>query len=416
MEVYILDDQLRRDEVVENYESMIWTDRFVDSGDFILEIDPLVAENPLFNQGTMLAIDKSDRVMVTKSVETSLNDDGVRILKVEGESLEGVLKERPNKYGNITAGTATSTLYLGGSGGVGGAGATPTAILRQLVSDCCVTNTAFQYQIGGTGPFYYPERIPFIQTVGGYISGMIPEPTVTPIIQTEIDTLFNTIKSLCDIYRLGFRLVRPADDSKLYFEVYTGYDRTSTQSVLPAVIFSSDLDNLTDTSDLTSTKDLKNTAYVFAPGGSRVVYGEGVDSTVLGFQKKVLIVDANDITDIVGVGGVTLASLNAKLDQRGMEELAKHRVLIGFDGKVPQNSSLVYGVDYKLGDLVEQRSDRGARNIMRVSEQIFVHDKEGERSYPTLTLDSFLVAGSWDSVSITKKWDSGYTTEVWNSM
>ena len=398
MDLYILDSQIRRFEMVEQYKSLIWTERYSAKGDFVLEMDPVLAERELFVKGSFLACNKSELVMVIDNVEIANNDDGERVLKVTGPSLESVLEQRLNSYTKILLGQAAIPLTLGPLA--------PATMIRNMFSDVCVTNTAFSYG----SPTVYPERIPFIQA-GVYHStvGMIAEPSVTPTIQTEVGELYTTIKNIADMYRLGFRLIRPAEDSKLYFEVYTGFDRTTGQTVNAPVVFSSEFDNLTDTSELTSISGLKNVAYVFAPNGSRAVYGENIDSTVQGFDKRVLMVDANDITLAAG------ASLNAALDQRGLEELAKNRIIIGFDGKIAQNSSLVYGVNYGLGDLVEQRDDKGTFNVMRVTEQIFISDAEGEKSYPTLTLDALIVAGSWDAVLATKYWDV-YNTETWDSM
>jgi hypothetical protein len=41
---------------------------------------------------------------------------------------------------------------------------------------------------------------------------------------------------------------------------------------------------------------------------------------------------------------------------------------------------------------------------MRVTEHIFVQDAEGERSYPTLTLNVFINTGSWLSWLNKKMW------------
>jgi hypothetical protein len=49
---------------------------------------------------------------------------------------------------------------------------------------------------------------------------------------------------------------------------------------------------------------------------------------------------------------------------------------------------------------------------MKVTEQIFVQDREGERAYPTLTLNTFINTGSWLSWNNNKTW-SELTTEVW---
>jgi hypothetical protein len=389
MEVFILDGNLLRTEIVEQFESMIWTERYQGYGDFQLDIDPSLADSPLFNQGTFLGIDKSSRVMYIDSTEEKNNDDGKRVLVCKGKSLEAKLLERPNGYvANVNAAIT-----------LGNGATTPANIVRNLFTAICVSNAT---QVN--------DQMPFIQPgVFSPTSGRIAEPTDTPTIQTTIGNLYETIQNICRVYNLGFRLIRPLDDSKLYFEVYMGYDRTTSQTAKDAVVFSSALDSLTDTSELIVSDGLKNVAYVYAPNGTTTVYGNGADANTAGFDKKILVVDASDITDAAGAG------LTAKLVQRGTEELAKNRILQGFDGQIPQSGSYVYGTNYELGDLVEKRSDKGTVSQMRVTEQIFVQDKTGERSYPTLTINNILVSGSWDAVSPAKNWDI-YTTEVWDGM
>lgn len=390
MQLYILNSSLLRDEIVEQYESLIWTERYQAFGDFQLDIDPSLADSPLFSQGTFLGIDKSQRVMHIDSVEEKNNDDGKRVLTCKGKSLESKLLERPNGY----VVNVSTPIVLGN-----GTTTKPADIVRNLFTAICVTNGTFAN-----------DQMPFIQAgVYSPTAGRITEPTETPVIQTTIGSLYETIRQICEVYGLGFRLIRPLDDSKLYFEVYMGYDRTAAQTARDAVVFSTALDSLTDTSELTVSENLKNVAYVYAPNGTMTVYGNGADANTAGFDRKTLVVDASDITDVAGAG------LNAKLTQRGMEALAQSRILQGFDGQIPQAGSYVYGTNYELGDLVEKRSDKGTISQMRVTEQIFISDKTGERSYPTLTVDSLVTAGSWDAVAPNRNWDS-YTTEVWNNM
>lgn len=390
MDIYILDQNLLRTEVVESFESMIWTERYSAFGDFILELDPNLAESPLYTHGTYLAIGGSERVMYIDYTELTNRDDGSRVFRVQGKSLEAKLRERALYDSNISTGSGLAPFILGPD--------TPASMMRWLFNATCRSNTLIP-----------TDNIPFIQADNYSSTGHIPEPTDSVTIQTEIDTLYNVLKSIGDVYGLGFRLVRRADDSKLYFDVYTGYDRTTTQTVRDAVVFSTALDNLTATTDLTSSEQYKNVAYVYAPNGSRIVYSDDADANTSGFNKKILIVNANDIEDAAG------STLNAKLDQRGKEELAKNRTVMGFDGEIPQNGPYVYGTHYFLGDLVEKRSTGGSVVQMRVTEQIFVSDKEGEKSYPTLTFNEILVPGSWDAVPPSKYWDI-YTTEVWDSV
>jgi hypothetical protein len=168
--------------------------------------------------------------------------------------------------------------------------------------------------------------------------------------------------------------------------------------LLPAVIFSPNLDNLQNTTELTSIATYKNVAYVFSPVGHEIVYLPDVDPTTTGFERRVLLVTADDITD------EDPFAASAKMVQRGIQELARNRQFSAFDGEINQTSQYQYGRDYNLGDLVEYQNTSGAINIMQVTEQIFVSDREGDRSYPTLSMNTFITPGSWLS------WDD---EEVW---
>jgi hypothetical protein len=391
MEVYILDDAFRRVEMIEQYTSMIWTERYNTYGDFQLDIDPLLADPVLKTQGTYLACNYSDRVMYVDSTEDKMQDDGTRILTIKGKSLEALLENRPNDYTAISSGGAVAQIVLGPN--------TPAELMRNLFDVCCRNNTLMP-----------SDNLPYIQTGTYSPAETIPESTDPVTVQSELGSLYATLANLAEIYRLGFRLIRPADDSKLYFEVYTGYDRTTGQIVNAPIVFSPELDNLTNTNELVSSANQKNVAYVFAPKGSRVVYAPDTDSSVTGFQKKVLIVNASDIDTDAG------SLLQTQLLQRGLEELYKTNVVWGFDGEIPKSTGYIYGVNYKLGDLVEQRDNHGFATQMKVTEQIFVSDKEGEKNYPTLTVDTLITPGSWDSLPGNRVWDDYGDTVYWDNM
>ena len=104
------------------------------------------------------------------------------------------------------------------------------------------------------------------------------------------------------------------------------------------------------------------------------------------------------------------AEYDAALRQKGLEELAKHRPIIAFDGEIPQTGSYEYQKDYFLGDLVETRGADGLATNMRVTEQIFSSDAEGVRSYPTLTIDLLITPGSWYAWDGSQDWDNAEGT------
>lgn len=388
MEVYILDGLYRRQSVVDRFESLIWTERFSAYGNFELVLHSTLENRNRFKEGVRLALNESYRVMTIETIEDSTDSDGRMILKVQGRSLESILDSRLAR-GTMGDLTANPKWILTG---------TPTVIANKIFHDICVTG---------------------ILNVGDVIPGIIeasifPPDTIIPPTESityEIDprTVYSALKDICDLFHLGFRLIRNFDTTQLYFDVYTGSDRTTHQSTLPAVVFSPGLDNLQNTTELSSILTYKNVAYVISPVGSEVVYALDVEPTTNGFARQVLIVKADDIKD------EDPAIATAKMIQKGTEELGKNRRFAAFDGELNRNSQYKYGRDYNLGDLVQLKNVSGAVSDMQVTEQIFVSDKEGERSYPTLTINRFITPGSWLSVPNDQVWVDLGPTEYWDN-
>lgn len=392
MELYTLDVLLRRDEIVDQFESLIWTERFNKPGDFELEIRSTPDTRRVFKPGLLLACNKSYRVMTVESVENSTDADGKKMLKITGPSLENILEDRA-----ALAALGSTTTYP-----VWGLTGTPGAIMRKIFHDICVT-----------GVLNVADKVPFINEGNVlYPVSSISESATSITVNLDPTTVLQAETDLGTLYDLGYRLYRNLDQSQLYFDVYSGSDRTTGQSSLPAVVFSPELDNLQNTTEYTSISGAKNIAYVISPVGYVVVAATSVDPAIAGLDRHVLLVNATDITDTVP------ATATARMTQRGNEELSKARVLAAFDGEINQNSAYVYGTDYHLGDLVEIRNQDGVANKMRVTEQIFAQDAEGERSYPTLALNTFITAGSWLSWDGSKKWiDYDLdTTTVWGTL
>lgn len=388
MEVYILDSLNRRIQVVDDFNSLIWAERYSAVGDFELIVNSNNANRNLFLAGTRLAIPDSYRVMTVETIEDDTDDEGRKLLKITGPSLESILD---NRVARGTLGDLTTTPKWTLEG-------TPANIARQIFHDICVT-----------GILDPGDIIPNVIEAGGmFPDDTIAEPSEEVTYEIDPMTVYKAIKDICDLFSLGFRLLRNFDTPQLYWDVYSGSDRTTAQTVLPAVVFSPDLDNLQNTKELKTIALYKNVAYVFSPVGHEIVYGLDVDPESEGFDRRVLMVKADDITDT----DPEVAS--ARMIQRGKEELAKNRQLAAFDGEITSYSQYKYGRDYNLGDLVELRNTTGATNQMQVTEQIFVSDTEGERSYPTLAVNKFITPGSWSAWDYNQVWeDLDSNDETW---
>jgi hypothetical protein len=388
MEWYTLDDNLQRFRVIEGFESFIWTERYAAQGDFEIVINSNHDSKSLLQTGTRIGMKGSYRVMTIDTVSDELATDGVKKLTVTGKSMENLLDDR-------VAMPALDDLTAKPKWTITG---TPGYIARYIFSQICVTGVMSP---NDTIPFYHSGTL--------LPPGNIPEPNTSYTIDFDPDTVYNDLVKVCEIWSIGFRLVKNGDLGQIYFEVYTGSNRTSFQTILPPVIFSQGMDSISKTSTLRSLADLKTVAYVLAANDAIAVYADGVDSSVTGSARRVLLVKADDIDLAVG------APLTAAMQQRGLEELAKHRALYAFDGEIPQHQPYTYGVDYNLGDLVEERSPDGFISQLIVTEQIFVSDSSGELSYPTLTLKELLLPGTWVARPIAEHWADVPDDQYWGN-
>lgn len=457
MELYTLDSLLRRKDVIDRFESMIWTERYAAWGDFELVIFSTPSIRALLKAGTKLAMNESYRVMTIEQVENAVDSEGRQLLNVKGRSLEFLLEDRVAR--NTFSDLETTPKWIIKD--------KPAEIMRQIFDAICRNN-----------PNFADDEIPFLQEGSIYPPSTIEEPTEDIVAEMDPQPVYEAINTIADAYDLGYRLVRNFDESELFFDVYSGTDRTSQQTLVPPVVFSPELDNLTNTSEITSISNYKNVAYVFHKIAVQIVTADGVDHEVDGFDRRVMYVDANDVevpdreyeipqtqTDAINEGSnqatnesvakdalqklvdkkrltgvesqaildflptttLTTAQKNAikaartqslnynsiendimnpLLQQKGKEELAKNRALSAFDGELPINGTYRYNVHYNLGDLIDMHNSDGISNRMRVTEQIFVSDGEGERSYPTLTLDQYMTRESWLGRSSNEVWQN----------
>lgn len=381
MEVYTLDPLLRRAELFENHESLIWTERYKQYGDFEMHIASTYRARSLLKVDTLLSMNQSNRVMKIESSEDGTDAEGRRMLVVKGRSIETLMYDRVAKE-------SLSDLTTSPAWTISGLTATNTA--RKIFHDICVTGILSSYDV-----------IPFIFEGTFAEPSNIPEPVDLVTVEIQPTTVYDAIVQLADIWNFGFRILRQGDMSKLWFDIFMGSDRTTGQTTLPAVVFSPQLDNLQNTKHLITTENAKNVAYVYSPGGFQMVYAGDVDTDISGFERRVMVVDANDITvDAYPVP----EDLTQALIRRGQDELSKARTFQALDGEISQTSQYKPGRDYNLGDLVEMRDVDGVTNEMRVTEIIYASDREGERSYPTLAINQFINTGSWLSWLNNKQW------------
>ena len=416
MEIYILDALLRPIDVVDQFISMIWTERFAAKGDFQLVTLSTPANRKRFVYDTMIMIPDSKRIMRVYSIDESIDSEKGAILTIEGYDLVSILEQRvitTREDGGSHDGMLNSVVYFNGWA--------PLNLINTMVWGQCVPTSGWMIQPG--------DEIPFLND---YLlnPGSLYPPTNLPIPYPEgirweqkIATLYSAVVDVANAYDLGFRMYKDPNATKLYFESYLGVDRTTAQTTYPPVVFSSDMSNLQNTKEYQDNVSHFNVVIALyeykneEPGGypstltmSQTVSDPQLAFTSGGFEQKTKHLLISQLPD-----HMDLEDVPAYLQQLAQEELTRSRPINVFDGEIDQTSDFVYERDYYLGDIVEVRGDNGAMAYMRVEEQIIKEDQSGKSSYPSLVSKVSIGSGTWRSWKYDVNWVDMGSGEYWNN-
>jgi hypothetical protein len=403
MDIYILDVLLRPIDVVDEYISFIWTERWDSMGDFELVTLGTPNNRRRFVVDTKLSITQSKRVMIIESVENTTDVEKGNVLNVKGRCLNMMLEKRV--LVRIDAFDPTRILPSWDT-----VGWDPLELLSLYFFAICYTNEISD-----------GDNIPFLEASGSLypVENILPDWGVDFEWSTPPMDLYQALRKICTTYDVGFRLYKDPNASKLYFEGVMGCDRTTRQTDFVPVIFSEDMANLVDTTELLDNSKYYNAVqvvyfykdefdndttlneYVTAP---ELAFSEG------GFDQKTKFLSVTQIPE-----DMTLAEVPAYLIKLGEEELDRSKSVNVYDGEVDKNSAYVYEVHYNLGDIVEVRGSDGGTAFMRVVEQIFKSDSAGDAAYPSLITNSFVNPGTWASWKYDVEWAAMGSEEYWSN-
>ena len=93
MDIFTLDDQLRRYEVFDAYKSLIWVERNRGPGEFELYTMNTKAARDILQKGRHITISGSKYVMVVET-HTYIAGSEERLLKVYGRGYEKIFEDR----------------------------------------------------------------------------------------------------------------------------------------------------------------------------------------------------------------------------------------------------------------------------------------------------------------------------------
>ena len=383
MELFTLDPDFLKDEIVDEFISAIWTERYSIAGDVNLVVEASPANIARLVEGTFLGLDGTDEVMI---IETVVIEKGK--LAVTGPTLVAFLANRFIRTSPTHNEKAWPLTAL-----------KPGEIMTTIVQEMCIGGIylAPGYLWNVDGP---REIIPNLSI------GDIDVSYADISIALPFGPVYDALKALSEQYHLGMSMyLESADESgySLKFKSYAGRNLTSNQGTYPVVRLSPSMDTLADPKELRSISGFKNVAYTYASvnGTEGITTNAGVAfsdpdaETSEGFARRVLSVISSDVTiDDIGDTG---AGLQALLNQEARNALANNNYVKVVDGEVVPQSEFQYGVNYLLGDIIELQGQSDIIQLARITEYIRSQDATGERSYPTVTVITEAERDGWFS-------------------
>lgn len=361
MDIYVKNKSFQTVGVIDIFESLIWTDRYYEPGDFELYL-PITSELlSILQEDFYLQIKESDRTMIIESIQIKTDSESGNKLIVKGRSLESMLERRV-----VWDQTLLDTNVQSG--------------ISQIIHD------AF---IAPAGAVWDPYR-----QVNNMIWLTNSDPLVTtPTIKAQyfLEYVSDVVWAICKQSFISFRLVLN-EFNQFVASVYSGSDRSYAQAINSYIVFSPNYDNLLSSMFVRTNKYFKTLAVILAQVdteiGSYLRVTSGLTDpswqTFTGINHRELFVDAQHIPDIFFETGAPIDG-DTYLDQvrqYGREQLEKNSILSSFDGQVG-TVKFKYLIDYFLGDIIQIENEYNMTSRSRIIEVTISENLSGRNIYPT---------------------------------
>lgn len=339
-------------DLVENFESIIWTERYNEAGQFEL-VMPHDPNHQYWVPNYYLRSTESDYVMRATNLEIE-SRDGKVMSKFSGKDLSSILSQR-------IALTQTWSPRK------------PHNRISALISICF------------TNPSNPDRKILNFEHEAPY-SWDLPKFDAIPAQDAEVRwrDCYTIIEEMAKEHDFGFRWYVD-EDLVMKFQLYFGHDRSLDQTEFETVIFTPDFGNLENSRYVYSQDTNRNIAYIGGEGEGAARRWNSADLVYpnpQGLGRRELFVDAGDISS--DEGAIPTTEYMNILRDKGRTELKLHNPESVFDGQVTNTQPFRYGWEYGMGDIVELQSEYGMQTKARVVEYTLSISGSDYSAYPTL--------------------------------
>lgn len=373
------------EDLIEGYSSMIWTERYTESGDFEMKTPNVAETMQLMPEEGLVSLLDTNEVMQVETHSIGQDDDGVAELTITGRSLDRFLEKRfiEGPYGRAFKMALSYT-----------PAETAQVILWNSVINTTV-NDVLRYTISTKDPL---DAVPNTAVTDSVVGAGDSE-----FRWLEEGPVYPQLNKFLGLGNLGIRMLRPNDlgvwliqvttadpkgvisrnwhpsTVKMCWDVYDGVDR-SIGAVDEPVVFLYKTGHIQKPEYLFSIKELGTLVKVKSSSGGVDVYRSPTTGPTLGgLDRRVVYIDAGS-PDSTESGSEFLADL----PQFGRDHLRTNSRRALFSGSISPLSPYKYKRDYDLGDLVTLKAEYDVDQTMQVVEFTRTEDVEGERNFPGL--------------------------------
>lgn len=352
-----MDEKFNALYVLDNFESLIWTERFNGAGNFefytiidsfVLEIVDVIQKKLEKGLDVYAWLKGTDSYMIVEDLEILTDVETGKHLLISGRGLESILERRIIWNQTTIDGVLQDEII-------------------QLIKDAIINPTITDRKISNFD--YYKN-----------LNEELGKMTIKA--QYTGDNLYDVVFSICQNFDIGFDVtVNSFNDFE--FSLNVGEDRSYEQTKNHYVVFSPKFENVLSSDYLESIKTLKNVNLVAGEGQGASRKTKTVGSAK-GLSRREMYTDANDIQS----GNLSSSKYDSLLENRGKEKLSENKYTKVFTGEMDTTVMFVYGKDFFKGDIVQFSNEYGMETRVRVTEFIRSQDSNGYQSYPTFQIVS----------------------------
>jgi hypothetical protein len=334
---------------IDNYESLLYTRRWHEVGEFELRINRYKKHTELLQRGNLIMLDSSrNKVGIIRHREIDLDENGKKTENwlVKGIALKGVVAQRitvpPDGYSHDRASGTAET------------------VMKNYVNNHIVN------------PIDVKRKIDMVVIANDWQRGS------SISWESRFKKLDEELAEISKASGLGWDVFLDFQQKKWMFDVFEGRNLTVNQSENPPVIFSPQFESMKQLSFVESDYNYKNFGYIAGQG-------EGVERRVVtvgeaeGLSRIETFIDSRDISEEDESGqALPEEQIIEKLRERGQQKLSEFAEEFFLEGQILTNSPFVYEKDYDLGDIVTiQNREWGVTRNARITEIKEIYEPGG---------------------------------------